>query len=579
VTAKDSQLVTQPYLRAHSLSHHYGGELLFSDASLVLNPGDRIGLVGPNGAGKTTLLRILAGQLRPAGGQVTSRARIGWCGQEAAESAGAEPRTVGEYLAGGLGRVATLATRMRALESAMTTADQQVLAEYARVQDEWSLQRGWAADARLATVRDQLGLAHLPDRLPLSRASGGERARLTLASLLLAEPDVLVLDEPTNHLDASGAGWLGGYLARFGGGVIVASHDRGFLDQAVSQIIELDGIDPRPAFYQGGYTQYRAEKARRWERWLLDFEAQQKYRTRLEADIAAVKEQALATELSTRNDVLRRYAKKVAKKAKARERRLERQIQSVRWLAAPQTRPPLVVTLPAAASADGGARPDGGAGPEPLVSARGLSVCLGGRQLLRDVDLDLLPSDRVLVSGPNGAGKTTLLRALAGELAPAAGRVDAALGPAVLSQRHDNLPATMPVLDFLRARVALYADDAEQLLTAYQFGPEQWGAQLRTLSQGEVRRLLLAVLVNSGSPVLMLDEPTHYLDFDSLDVVEEALRAYPGTLVMVTHDWYFAERVGYTRHWRISDGLVTEARDATKSNPDLDVAATRARSI
>jgi ATPase subunit of ABC transporter with duplicated ATPase domains len=548
--------MAHPYLKAQSLSHHYGGELLFSGVDLVLNPGDRIGLVGPNGAGKTTLLRVLAGQLQPAGGQVVTLASMGWSG--AATSAGAsqdaeQPRTAavcgtaGGFLAGGLASVTGLAGRMRELESALATGDSGVLAEYGRIQDEWTMQRGWTVDSRLATVRDRLGLTHLADDAPLSAVSGGELARLTLARLLLIKPDVLLLDEPTNHLDAEGAEWLGGYIARFGGGVILASHDRAFLDRAVSEIIELDGIDPEPSFYQGGYTEYRAEKARRWQRRLLDFEAQQKYRVRLEADIEAVKDQALQTELSTRNDKLRRYAKKVAKKAKSRERRLERHIQSIHWLAEPQTRPPLVLALP----------PEPAVGSAPVLSACGLSVRLSGRQVLRDITLELVPGDRVLISGPNGAGKTTLLRALTGQLTPDAGQVRGVHHAAALSQRHDDRPATMPVLDFLRSRVAVYADEAEQLLAAYQFGPEQQHAQLRTLSDGEMRRLLLAALVNSGSPVLMLDEPTHYLDFDSLDVVEEALRAYPGTLVMVTHDLYFAKRVGFNRHWRISGGALT----------------------
>jgi ATPase subunit of ABC transporter with duplicated ATPase domains len=543
-----------PYLKAVALGHHYDGDLLFSGLSLILGRGDRIGLVGPNGAGKTTLLRLLAGQLRPAAGHVTTApgTRIGWATDQHDPA-----QTVGCYLAEGLGRVAALTQRMRELEAAIARSDatasaEETLAEYGSVQDEWTALQGWTADSKLAAVRDRLGLRDIPDDRPLGAVSGGELARLGLARLLLTEPDVLVLDEPTNHLDADGAEWLGDYLARFGGGVLAASHDRAFLDRAVTQIIELDGIDPEPARYQGGYTEYRQEKQRRWERRLLDFEAQQKYRTRLEADIGAVKQQALRTELSTTNDRLRRYAKKVAKKAKARERRLERQIESVRWLAEPESRQPLVLAIPAVRDAGAGA-----------VSARGVSVRAGDRDVLRDVDLTVQSGDRVLVSGSNGAGKSTLLNVLGGRLAPDAGQVSFGEQPALLSQGNDGLPPTMTVLGFLRSRLPMYVDDAEQLLTAYLFGRDQWGAQLRTLSQGELRRLQLAVAVNSGAPALLLDEPTHYLDFDALDVVEEALREYPGTLVLVTHDMYFAARVGYGRHWRVGNGRVTEGERKT----------------
>ena len=560
-----------PYLKAQALGHHYDGDLLFSGLNLVVGAGDRIGLVGPNGVGKSTLLRVLAGRLRAATGHVivAPGTRVGWAGDQHDPA-----QTAGSYLASGLGRVAELTSRMRELEAVLAGQEggplaEAALAEYGSLQDEWTALQGWTADSRLDAVRDRLELREIPDDLPLSVLSGGELARLGLARLLLTEPDLLVLDEPTNHLDADGAAWLGTYLARFGGGVVVASHDRAFLDQAVTQIIELDGIDPEPARYQGGYTEYRAEKQRRWRRRLLDYEAQQKYRTRLEADIGAVRQQALATELSTRNDKLRRYAKKVARKAKSRERRLEQQMQSVRWLAEPQTRPPLVFAIPAAAEGAGERATEAGTeAGSTVLSARCVSVTMGGRPLLSAVNLKVRAGDRVLVTGRNGAGKSTLLSMLGGRLTPDAGQVSSSQlssvqisggqRPALLPQRHDHLPAAMTVLGFLRSQLPLYADDAEDLLTAYLFGPDQWDSQLRTLSQGELRRLLIAVAVNSGASVLLLDEPTHYLDFDALDVAEEALRAYRGTLIMVTHDMYFASRVGYTRRWQVGSGSVTE---------------------
>ena len=534
------------YLKAQSLMHHYGGETLFSGADLVLNPGDRVGLVGPNGAGKTTLLRLLTGQLPPAGGRVTLApgASIGWLAEHRPQPA----QTVGSYLSDGLGEVGALTVRMRALESAMAGASPSLLEEYSAVQDRWSMLSGWEAESRIEAVTGRLGLAHLPGDQPLGSLSGGEQARLALARLLLSDPDILVLDEPTSHLDADGAGWLAGYLACFPGAVLVVSHDREFLDRTVTRIVELDGISEEPHCYDGGYTEYRAEKARRWQRLLLDYEAQDKYHRRLAADIASTREHALGTELTTTNDHWRRIAKKVAKKAKARQRRLERQMQAARWLAEPQTRPPLALAFPDATPPAG-----------PVLSARGLTVRLGGRCLLSDIDLDLLAGDRVLVSGPNGAGKTTLLRALAGQLAPAAGTVSAARPPALLDQVQHAMPQAMPVLDYFRSRVPVYAQDAEQLLDGYLFGPDQWAAPLCTLSAGELRRLQLAVLVNEGAPALLLDEPTNYLDFDSLEVIEEALRSYAGTLVMVSHDQYFAERVGHTRRWRVQAGTVIEA--------------------
>ena len=550
----------QTYLKAQSLSHHYDGETLFSGVDLVLNPGDRVGLVGPNGVGKSTLLALLAGRVKPVSGHVTRAPEtgIGWFEQQVPEPGA----TVGDHLAGGLGEVTVLGLRMRELERALEHAPadetEQLLARYGAVQERWSALRGWTAQARLDEVCDRLGLGRLAPDTPLLRVSGGEQARLTLARLLLAAPDILILDEPTNHLDADGSAWLGEYLSRFPGAVLLVTHDRALLDRAVTQIIELDGIHEEPQHYEGGYTAYRAEKARRWQTLLLDYEAQEKYRRRLESDIESTKGQARGTEQATRNDKLRRYAKKVAKKAKARERRLERQIQSIRWIEQPQTRPALTLAFPDDQTAEKGG--DGAAGARMVLNARGLSAKRGGRILFDGLDLEVHAGERILVTGPNGAGKTTLLGMLAGEADPDTGAVVFGGEVGVLPQTHDTLRTGTSVFEYFRSRVPVYAEDAERLLDAYLFGPDQWAARLRDLSAGELRRLLLAVLVNSPSRILVLDEPTNYLDFDALDVVEEALRAYRGTLLMVTHDRYFADRVGVTRRWQIADGRFTDAQ-------------------
>ena len=245
------------------------------------------------------------------------------------------------------------------------------------------------------------------------------------------------------------------------------------------------------------------------------------------------------------SDKIRRYAKKVAKKAKARERRLTRQLTSARWIAEPATRPPLTLAFP---STD----PD-----TSVMAARGLTVKLGSRRILDDVDLDV--HGRILVTGPNGAGKTTLLRALSGALPLDAGTVTTALDVAVLPQTHDDLRGDdRTVLGYFRSRVPVYVDEAESLLEAHLFGPDEWDRRLRDLSAGELRRLLLAVIVNTGAQILFLDEPTNYLDFEAIDVVEEALRAYHGTMVMITHDAYFARNVGFDQRWEVGAGHVSQ---------------------
>jgi ATPase subunit of ABC transporter with duplicated ATPase domains len=538
-------------LKAVSLCAAHDGDVLFSGLDLVVGDGDRIGLVGPNGAGKSTLLRVLAGELRPASGAVTRGplTRVGFVAQQVPDPDG----TVGDFLAAGLGEVPAVTRRMRDLEDRLA-AGADVLDEYGRVQEQWTVLRGWTAEARLAEVTQRLDIAHLADATPLGAVSGGEQARLLLARTLLDAPDVLLLDEPTNHLDAEGAAWLGRWLADFRGGVIMVSHDRALLDRAVTRIVELDGIDETPQDYPGGgYTAYRAEKTRRWQRLLSDFEAQEKDRLRWEADIAATKGHALGVELTVRSGVtaphLRRVAKKVAKKAKAREGRLRRQMASARWIAEPRTRPPLTLAFPADDATLG----------ETVLAGSALVVARGGRSLLDRVDVTVAGGDRILVTGRNGAGKSTLLRVLGGLLEPDAGDVKAATGVAVLPQTSDGLRTDVTVMEHFRSRVPVYADDAERLLDAHLFGPQQWDASLRSLSAGELRRLLLAVIVNTDARVLLLDEPTNFLDFDALDVLEQALRSFRGTLITVTHDEYFAAAVGHTRRWHVADGAVRES--------------------
>ncbi|MET7417628.1 ABC-F family ATP-binding cassette domain-containing protein [Dactylosporangium sp. NPDC005555] len=532
-------------LRAVALSKHYDAELLFEGVDLTLNAGDRLGLVGPNGAGKTTLLRLLTGAEKPTSGHVglAPGRRIGYFAQQVQHP----DLAVLAFLSDG--EADRLARRMRTLEARLAD-EPALLDEYGRVQERWLALEGWTAPQRRAEVRERLDIAHLPDDLPLRDVSGGEQARLMLAKVLLATPDVLILDEPTNHLDAAGTAWLGQFLAGFRGAVLVVTHDRAFLDRTVTRIVELDGIHTTPQWYEGGYTDYRAEKTRRWQKLLLDHEAQEKFRRRLEADIASTKDQARGVEESVRSglgsDKIRRYAKKVAKKAKARERRLTRQLTSARWIAEPTTRPPLTLAFPSL--------PDDAS----VLAARGLTVKLGSRRILDDVDLDV--RGRVLVTGANGAGKTTLLRALSGRLPLDAGTVSTGADVAVLPQTHDHLRRDdRTVLSFFRSRVPVYVDDAETLLEAHLFGPDEWDRRLRDLSAGELRRLLLAVIVNTGAQILLLDEPTNYLDFEAIDVVEEALRAYHGTMVMITHDAYFARNVGFDQRWEVSAGHVTAA--------------------
>jgi ATPase subunit of ABC transporter with duplicated ATPase domains len=522
------------YLKATDLSLAFHAEPLFDGVALTLNAGDRVALVGPNGVGKSTLLKVLSGQLPASAGHVERgpRTRVGYFAQQVPDPG----QTVGTFLRSSLAEVFALEARLRELEARMAAGDEDKLAEYGTLLERFEALDGWTAQARVDDVRQRLDVAHLPDDAKLTEVSGGEQARLMLARVLLTEPSALLLDEPTNHLDADAIDWLGDYLARFPGGVLVISHDRAFLDRVANRVVELDGIHDELQEYEGGYTEYKAEKQARWQKLLLDYEAQEKHRERLAADIESTKGHALAVELVNRDSSARRLAKKVAKKAKARERRLERELQSARWIAEPQTRPTLTLAFPKAKKAR----------HEFVLQATDLTVTAGPRELLTVPALDIRTGDRVLITGPNGAGKSSLLRELEARLPQS--------DVGVLPQTHDHLRIDTSVIDYFRSKVPVYPEDAEQILTGYLFAEDQWQAPLHTLSAGELRRLLLAIVVNQGVRVLLLDEPTNYLDFDSLEVIERALTAFTGTIVAVSHDRYFAEEVGFKTRWHVESG-------------------------
>ena len=529
-------------LKASDLFAAHADTTIFDGLGLTISGSRRIGLVGPNGAGKTTLLRLLAGIDAPERGHVTLGPgdSVGYLPQEPP----GPDLTIDRLLGAALGEVWRLHGELERLEPRLHEPD--AMAAYGEAQERFDALGGWALQAQLDDARAALGIAHVPLTAALGGLSGGEAARALLAGVLLARPTVLLLDEPTNHLDLDGLAWLEEFLAGFPGAVLVVSHDRRFLDATVTQMLELDAGELTA--YEGGYTAYREEKARRRARSELDYEAQQKRRRRLEADISATRGYALHTELTVPRAVapkLKRYAKKVAKKAKARERRLQKELESESYVQKPRRAAPLKVELE-------------GAGSGRLVGALRDVTAGWDDPLLHGVDLTVHGRDRIAITGPNGAGKSTLLALLLGDLEPMAGAVDRPVAAAVLPQGPDALPARVPAVDFVRDRADVGEGEARRLLG--HFGLEGNAAlrPLGRLSPGERARTAIAAMVASRAGLLLLDEPTNHLDFASLEVLEAALREYPGAIVAVSHDRAFLDAIGTERRLRIADGAVIE---------------------
>jgi ATPase subunit of ABC transporter with duplicated ATPase domains len=531
-------------LKASDLTKAHDGAPLFDGLSFVLRDGERAGLVGHNGAGKSTLLTLLAGVDRPDRGSVATgaRDRIGWLAQEAP----ATGASLGALIGAGAGEAWAVRAQLRELEARMAAGDAspRTLASYGHAQERFDALDGWRLDASVDEARRALGIDHLDDATPLHRLSGGEQARALLAGTLLAWPTVLLLDEPTNHLDGDGLAWLEAWLRAYDGTAVIVSHDRAFLDAVAGCILEL-GTDGALTRYDGGYSAYRAERERRRARLALAAEAQAKRRRRLHEDIAATRRFAHHTEDTAGglgSDKLKRYAKKVARKAKARERRLHRELEGEAALSLAPERPVLRLRLE-----------DHGRGRRRVVALRGVRA-----RTLRDVDLGLHRGDRVAVSGPNGAGKTTLLSLLGGALVPAAGEAEVAVTARLLPQTPAALPAGERVVDWLRAQASMDEGAARTLLGAFALDSAAVHRPLGRLSPGERARVHLAAMVASGAELLLLDEPTNHLDPETLEAVEAALRAYTGTLVVVSHDRAFLDGIGVNRRLEVREGEVVE---------------------
>ncbi len=502
------------------------GRVLFEQVHLVVHPGDRLGLVGPNGSGKTSLLRVIAGLDEPTDGRVIRRPglRVAYLPQEVESEADAGTPLLEVALAGAddvraLGReLARLEEELSALGAGGGPAGR--LAEISERYGELRALYEWfGGDALEARARQVLsGLGFRPDELerPLGTFSGGWRMRALMARLLLSGADLLLLDEPTNHLDLEALAWLEAHLAASPAALLVVSHDRVFLDRVVRKVVDL--VRGRLRVTTGGYTAWLA--ARRRER-----------------EEVARRDRQLAREEERLARFVTRFGAKATKAAQAKDK--ERLLEQVR-------------ARRAALSMDPAAEvrirvPDPPRAPDPLVVLEGAAKRFGSRQVFAGVDLVLRPGDRLAVLGPNGSGKTTLLRLLAGEILPDEGRREASRGVVVGRFAQHQLETMDPectVLEELaRGAPGRRPEELRAALGALGLGAGHVERRVATLSGGERARLALARLFLHPSNLLLLDEPTNHLDLPLREALEEALAAWPGTLVVVSHDRAFLARL------------------------------------
>ena len=540
-------------LTATQITRRFGPDLILDQVQLTINRGDRVGLIGPNGAGKSTLIRILAGIDPPDSGSVVrtpATLRIGYLPQALLDL---EDGTVGDVLLDAGGALGRAERRLIETQEAMAAPGidprtmERLLEAYAEAQAEWEAAGGYDRAYRAEAIGAGLGVDKLAHDTPIAQLSGGERTRLGLARLLLDEPDLLILDEPTNHLDLDALEWLEGFLQDFPGAVLLASHDRAFLDAVATRTLVLDPETHTLRAYQGGYSAYDAAREAERERQMAAWQDQQTYIQAVESDIRRLKGQATTIQKGPKRgrDFYGRVSAKVARIARSRERKLERYLEAEERVEKPRERWGLKLDLSRQAS-----------GSDVVVRAEDVAFAYPGSPPLLDrVSFDVLIGARIALTGRNGTGKSTLIKLLTGELAPTSGRLR--LGPGIrtgyLAQESETLDSRHSVIESLRM-VAPWNDTAARtFLHRFLFEGDAVFRPVGVLSYGERVRLQLARLVASGSSFLLLDEPLNHLDIPARERFEEALRGFAGTVLVVSHDRYFVERFAEDV-WHLHDG-------------------------
>lgn len=514
---------------AQQVGKSYGGNTVFENICFEIHERDRVGLTGRNGSGKTTLFKLLAGAEVPDTGKIHWRkgCEIGYLAQ------------IPDYPAGmkAIDVLKTAFTYLLEMEKTMKKMEQQManenvpdqlnklIGEYGELQDQFALNNGYEMDSQIERISNGLDISSLLNK-DFSILSGGEKTKVCLAHMLLKSPNLLLLDEPTNHLDIKAVEWLADFIKNYEGTVVLISHDRYFLDETASRILDLE--DGEITLYQTNYSGFVKEKEERLMREFQQYEEQQKKIKKMKEAIKRLRE--WANQCTPPNAGLHKRASSM-EKALHRMEKLDRPVLNRKKM-----------NMDLEASERSG---------KDVVLMKEVSKSFGSKPLFQNVSMHIQFRDRTAIVGDNGSGKSTLVKMILGELEPDTGEIrrGSNLKVGYLSQHVFADADDQSVMDAFREGLAVTEGEARHILAGFLFYGYTVFRKVSQLSGGEKMRLRLAQLMHRDINFLILDEPTNHLDIESREVLEEALEEFNGTILAVSHDRYFINRIFSKIYW------------------------------
>ena len=504
--------------KAINLKKSYGADVIFDNVSFDLKEGEVVGLLGRNGTGKSTLLKILKGLETPDSGNIQFFKK---CSMGYLEQIPEYPNmTVQDVLYLPFEKVMSIEKDMRAIEGLLATSLNEndvnkLLEKYGKLQEAFDKNNGYSISSKVEKIKNGLNITEDLSNSIFDKCSGGEKTRVLVAKMLLEEPEILLLDEPTNNLDIKTLEWLEDYIKQYKGSALVVSHDRYFLDHVIGRVFELDadGIEE----YDGNYSKYIQDKEQRFLERYKAYENNQYITRRMEMQVRRLK--------SMNSQILRGVANKIENRVNKMEK-IDKPIFEKKSMRMREF--------------------SGSRSGATLLEAVGIAKSFEQKELFSDIDLTIEKGDRIGIIGENGSGKTTLLKILLGQEMPDDGIIEISSTAKIgyLTQDTSFEDEEKTILEtFIQSFDSMNQGEARNKLASMLFTSDDVYKKIKVLSGGEKIRLKLCILMNQNLNLLVLDEPTNHLDLNSREVLEENLMNYSGTLLFVSHDRYFLEKM------------------------------------